>query len=68
MLRRIFKPKTDAVIEKWTHFHNEELNNLNCSQNVIRVITSRTISWAGNVARIIQKFVQNFDRKPECNI
>ena len=31
---------------------NEELNDLYCSANIVRVIKSRRMRWAGNVARI----------------
>ena len=52
MLRRIFGPKREEVIEKWRKLHNEELNVLYSSPNNLRVIISRRISWAGNVARM----------------
>jgi len=32
--------------------HNEELNDLYCSSNIVRVIESRRMRWAGNVARM----------------
>ena len=37
--------------------HNEELNDLYCSPNVVRVIKWRRIRWAGNVARMGEEMV-----------
>ena len=44
VLRRIFWPKRDEVTGKWIKLHNEELNDLYCSTNIVRVIKSRRIS------------------------
>ena len=52
MLRRIFGPKRDEVTEEWRKLHNEELNDLHFSHNIVRVIKSRRIRWAGHVARM----------------
>ena len=41
MLRRIFGPKRDGVTGEWRKLHNEELNDLYCSPNIVRVIKSR---------------------------
>ena len=41
VLRRIFGPKRDEVTGEWRKLHNEELNDLYCSPNIVRVITSR---------------------------
>jgi hypothetical protein len=41
VLRRIFGPKGDEVTGEWRRLHNEELNDLYCSSNIIRVIKSR---------------------------
>ena len=49
MLRRIFGPKRDEVAGKKRKFHNEELNDLYSSPNIVRVIKSRT-RWAEHVA------------------
>ena len=52
VLRRIFEPKRDEVTGEWRKLHNEELNNLYSSPNIVRVIKSRRMRWAGHVARI----------------
>jgi hypothetical protein len=41
VLRRIFGPKKDEVTGGWRKLHNEELNDLYCSPNIVRVIKSR---------------------------
>jgi hypothetical protein len=41
VLRRIFGPKRDEVTGEWRKLHNEELNDLYCSPNIIRVIKSK---------------------------
>jgi hypothetical protein len=51
VLRRIFGPKRDEVTEGWRKLHNEELHNLYFSPSIIRMIKSRRMRWAGNVAR-----------------
>jgi hypothetical protein len=45
--RRIFGPKRDEVSGDWRKLHNEELYNLYSSPNIIRMIKSRRMSWAG---------------------
>jgi len=55
VLRRIFGPKRYEVTGEWRKLHNEELNDLYCSPNVIRVIQSRRMRWAGHVARMGEK-------------
>jgi hypothetical protein len=52
VLRRIFGPKRDEVTGEWRRLHNEELNDLYSSPNIIRVIKSRRMMWAGHVARM----------------
>jgi hypothetical protein len=51
VLRRIFGPKREED-GSWRKFHNNELHNLYSSPNIVRVIKSRRISWAGHVARM----------------
>ena len=52
MLRRIFGPKRDEVRGEWRKLYNEDLNNLYSSPNIVRVIKSRRMRWAGHVARM----------------
>jgi len=40
VMRRILGPKMDAVTREWRKLHNEELNDLYCSPNIVRVIKS----------------------------
>ena len=49
---RIFGPRRDEVTGEWRRLHNEELNDLYSSPNIVRVIKSRRMRWAGHVARI----------------
>jgi hypothetical protein len=52
VLRRIFGPKGDEVTGEWRQLHNEELNNLYSSPDIIRQVKSRRMRWAGHVARM----------------
>jgi hypothetical protein len=52
VLRRMFGHKRDEVIRELRKLHNEELNDLYCSPNIVRVIKSRRMRWAGHVARM----------------
>ena len=52
VLRRIFGPKRDGVTGEWRKLHKEELNDVYCSPNIVRVITFGIMSWAGHVARM----------------
>ena len=47
--RSIFGPKRDEVTGECRKLHNEELNDLYCSPNIVRVIKSRRMRWAGHV-------------------
>ena len=50
VLRRIFGPKRDELRRDWRKLHNEELSVLYSSPNIVRVIKSRIMRWAGHVA------------------
>ena len=52
VLRRVFGLKRDGVTGEWRKLHNEELNDLYCSPNIVRVVKSRRMRWAGHVARM----------------
>jgi len=52
VLRRIFGPRRDEVTGEWRRLHNKELNDLYSSPNIVQVIKSRRMRWAGHVARI----------------
>jgi hypothetical protein len=52
VLRRIFGPKRDEVTREWRRLHNKELYGLYSSPNIIRMIKSRRLRWAGHVARM----------------
>jgi len=51
-LRGIFGPKRDEVTEEWRKLHNDGLNDLYCSPNIVRVVESRRMRWAVHVARV----------------
>jgi hypothetical protein len=51
VLRRIFGPKKEED-GSWRKLRNYELHNLYSSPNIVRVIKSRRMRWAGHVARI----------------
>ena len=55
VLRRIIGPRRDEVTGEWRRLHNEELNDLYSSPNIVRVIKSRRMRWAGHVARMGEK-------------
>jgi len=48
MQKRIFGPKRDKETENWRKLHDEELNDLYCSPNIILMIKSRKMSWEGH--------------------
>jgi hypothetical protein len=52
VLRRIFRPMRDEVMEEWRELHNWQLHNLYSSPDIIRQIKSRRMRWAGHVARV----------------
>jgi len=52
VLRRVFGPRRDEVTGEWRKFHNEELRDLYSLRNIVRVVKSRRMRWAGHVARM----------------
>ena len=67
VLRRIFGPTRDEVTGKWRRLHNEELNDLYSSPNIVWVIKSKRMRWAGHVARMGEEMgvYRVLVRKPE---
>jgi hypothetical protein len=57
VLRRIFGPKGDEVTGEWRKLHEEELNDLYCSSDVVWVNRPRRMGWAGHVARMRERRV-----------
>jgi hypothetical protein len=53
VLRRVFGPKSDEVTREWRKLHNEKLHDLYFSPNIVRVIKSRRMRWAGHVAPMV---------------
>jgi hypothetical protein len=49
---RIFGARRDEVTGEWRKLHNVELNDLYCLSNIVRVMKSRRMRWAGHVARM----------------
>ena len=56
VLRRIFGPKRDEVTGEWRRLHNEELNDLYPSPNIVRVIKSRRMRLAVHMARMGEEY------------
>jgi hypothetical protein len=50
VLMLVFEPQKDEVTGGWRYLHKKELNNLYCSLDIIRVITSRRMRWVGHAA------------------
>jgi len=55
VLTRIFGPRRDEVTGEWRRLYNEELSDLHSSTNIVRVIKSIRIRWAGHVARMSEE-------------
>jgi hypothetical protein len=52
VFRSVFGPKRDEVTVEWRKLHNEELSDLYSIPNIVRVVKSRRMRWAGHVARM----------------
>ena len=67
VLKRIFGPKRDEVTVEWRKLHNEELDGLYCSPNIVRVIKSRIKRRVDHVARTGERrgVYRIFVEKPE---
>jgi hypothetical protein len=68
-LRRIFGPRRDEVTGEWRKLHNEDLNELHSSPNIVWVIKSRRMRWEGHVARMGDRrgIFRVLVREPEGN-
>jgi len=51
VLRRVFGPKRDRVKGEWRKLHNGERRDLYSLPNIVQVVKSRRMKWAGHVAR-----------------
>ena len=60
MLRSILGPKRDEVTGEWRKLHIEDLSDLYSSPKIVRLIKSRRMRWAGNVARTDESYIQGF--------
>jgi hypothetical protein len=50
VLRKVFGPKRDKLTGEQRKLHNEELNDLYSLPNIVQVVKSRRMRWAGHVA------------------
>ena len=55
VLRRILGPKRDEITGEWKKLYKEAINGLYSSANIIRVIKSRRMIWAEQVARVRER-------------
>jgi hypothetical protein len=55
VLRRIFVPKRDEVMEGWRKLHNEELRDSYSSPGIITIIKSRRMRWLRHLTRMGEK-------------
>jgi hypothetical protein len=52
VLRRVFRPKRDEVTGEWRKLHTEELKEMYILPNIVRVVKSIEMTWAGHVGRM----------------
>jgi hypothetical protein len=64
--RRIFGPKRNELTAEWRKLHNEKLQNLYSSPDIIRQVKSRWMRWAGHVARDERKMFKVLVGKTEA--
>jgi len=55
VLRKIYRKKRDEMTGEWRRLHNEELHGLYDLPNVVKIMKSRRLRWAGHVARMREK-------------
>ena len=55
MWGRIFGPERDEVTGDCRKIHNEELNDLYSSPNIVRMLNPRKMRWAGRVERMEER-------------
>ena len=58
-LKKIFEPKREEVRGEWRKLHNEELNELYSSPDIVWVIKSKIIRWAGHIVRMGERSIQS---------
>ena len=63
ILRRIVGPKRNENGE-WRRLHNQEFHRLYRSPNIVRVIKSRRLRYAGHVTRMEESDFKNFRGNP----
>jgi len=51
---RVFGPKRDEVTGEWRKLHNEDLRDLYSLPNIVQVVKSRRMRWAGHMARVVK--------------
>jgi hypothetical protein len=61
VLRRICEPKSDEIIGDWRKLDNGNLHNLFSFPNIVEIIKSRGVRWAGHVACMGEK-------RPACRL
>ena len=57
---RVFGTKGEEVKWEWKRLHNEELHDLFSSFNIVWVIRSRKMRWAGHEARMGERNIKGF--------